>query len=223
MINVICVKHGNKYSSEYVKKLYSMVSRNMSEPFEFYCYTDDNTNLENIQTINIESDLVGVWPKMDILNIFDKGESIYFDLDLVILNPLERLCSVKTRTLSVLYSQWKSDYIHFPFKNRDASPTLYNSSIMKWTDDQGKDIYNHFLKHKQKILLKYHKGVDRYFFNDPVDVDILPTSIAYSYWQGARFGKDEEPEKLRTDYEVCILNQGNKNDKLNSWIKDYWV
>lgn len=221
-MNIVCVKWGQKYSSDYVQKLYNMVSRNMNKSFDFYCYTDDNIKLENIQTIPIQSDQKGVWPKLDLLNIFTKGETIYFDLDVVILNSLERLCSVKTRTVSVLYSQWKSDYF-YPYTKKHRAPTLYNSSIMKWDDDQGLDVYNHFIKNKDYILLKYSKGIDRYFFNEPVEIDILPTSIAYSYHHGARYIKDEEPKKLRKDYEVCILNHGEKNHQLDDWVKDYWI
>jgi len=195
----------------------------MPIPFEFYCYTDCAVDLKNIQTIKIpiDSNLQGVWPKLDLLNLFTQGDTIYFDLDVVILNPLEKLCSIKTRTLSVLYSQWKSDYL-YPYTEKHATPTLYNSSIMKWTGQQGISTYQYFKKNQDRILLKYHQGIDRFFFNDPVDIDILPSSIAYSYQLGARYGKDEEPEKLRTDYEVCILNQDLKNEQADSWVKDYW-
>jgi hypothetical protein len=157
---------------------------------------------------------------LDLLNLFNQGENILFDLDMVILNPLERLFSVRTRTLSVLYSQWKEGYVS-P-RAVEKFPTLYNSSIMKWQGNQGLEIYDYFQKNKDMILFKY-QGIDRYLFNEPVQVDLLPTSIAYSYWQGVRFGKDTTPEKLRKEYEVCILNHGIKQQEINSWIKDYWV
>lgn len=219
-MNIICVKHGIKYSADYVNKLYSMVSKNMPCDFTFHCYTDDSTNInKNINVIPIQSDLTKWWPKLDALNLFDKGDNILFDLDVVILNRLERLCSVKTRTLSVLYAQWKEGYLQ-P-RTREKFPTLYNSSIMKWSDNQGKEVYDYFQKHKDMILFKY-EGIDRYLFNEPVQVDLLPTSIAYSYWKGVRYLKDTTPQKLRTDYEVCILNHGEKQEELDTWVKDYW-
>lgn len=220
MINVICVKQGDKYSADYVNRLYSMVKRNMLEPFTFYCYTDDNVGIhEDIKTIEIKSGLEKWWPKLDLLNIFTEGDNIFFDLDVVILNPLERLCSVKTRTLSILYAQWKEGYLQ-P-RAREKFPTLYNSSIMKWHGTQGKEVYEYFMKHKDMILFKY-EGIDRYLFNEPVQVDLLPTSIAYSYWKGVRYIKDTRPEKLRDDYEVCILNHGPKQDTLQNWVMEYW-
>ena len=106
--------------------------------------------------------------------------------------------------------------------SKEKYPTLYNSSIMKWEANQGVKIYDYFQKNKEMVLFKY-QGIDRYLFNEPVEVDLLPTSIAYSYWKGVRYGKDTTPEKLRTDYEVCILNHGSKQQDLNTWIKDYWI
>jgi len=221
MINVICVNQGPLYSSEYPNRLYSMVKRNMRTPFKFYCYTDNPNMLhEDIIVVPIETDHQKWWAKLDLLNIFDQGENIFFDLDVIILNPLDILCSVKTRNLTVLYSCWKEVFPRTT-KKHDRYPTIYNSSIMKWSGDQGKHIYDYFIQNKEEILFKY-AGIDRYFFHENVKVDLLPTSIAYSYWKGANFIKDSEPEKLRTDYEVCIFNNGNKQHLLYNWTRDYW-
>lgn len=221
-MNIVCVKWGDKYSAEYVNKLYSMVLRNVcGKSINFYCYTDDPVDIrKEVNVVKIKTDLTHWWLKLDLLKLFDQGENILFDLDVVILNPLERLFSVKTRTLSVLYSQWKEGYVS-P-RATEKFPTLYNSSIMKWQDNQGLEVYDYFQKNKDMILFKY-QGIDRYLFNEPVQIDLLPTSIAYSYWQGVRFGKDTTPEKLRKEYEVCILNHGIKQQEINSWIKNYWV
>jgi len=230
MINVICVKQGTKYSADYVNRLYKMVDRNIrwtgngsitfGNPFNFYCYTDDPKGLNApIIPIKIESGLEKWWPKIDCLGMFNNEHdiNILFDLDVIILNPLQRLMAVKTRTVSVLYAQWKEGYV--APRAREKFPTLYNSSIMKWEGNQGKEIYDYFQKHKDMILFKY-AGVDRYLFNEPVEVDLLPTSIAYSYWKGVRYLKDTTPEKERTDYEVCILNHGEK-ENLAEWTTKY--
>jgi len=220
MLNICCVKWGNKYNHTYVNKLFSMLQRYVDQEFHFYCYTDNPKNLaKDINVINIETDLERWWPKIDLLSFFTKGPTILLDLDIVILKPLDILLSVKTRTVSVLLSYWKN-YVIRP-EHLERFPTIYNSSVMKWTDGQGIPIYNHFMRQKNLYLLKY-KGVDRFFFNEPVDIDILPTSIAYSYWKGARYGKDTESELYRRQYEVCILNHGKKNSEIKGWIHDYW-
>ena len=82
-MNILCVKWGTKYSSEYVNKLYNMVLKNCNgQPFDFYCYTDNPSDLKsNIKTVNINSDLKDWWPKLDLLNIFNKDTNIFFDLE----------------------------------------------------------------------------------------------------------------------------------------------
>ena len=218
MTNILCVKWGDKYSAQYVNNLHEMVKRYYPEPFRFLCYTDDPKGILS-ETIPIESDLEGWWLKLELLNLFQEDTNIVFDLDIAILNNLERLCSVKTRTLSVLYSRWKEGFVQ-P-RARETNPTLYNSSIMKWEGDQGLDVYNYFMSKKDHMLFKY-QGIDRMLFNEPVDVDLLPTGIAYSYWKGAAYKKDGAPEKLRKDYEVCIVNHQPKPHEIEGWIQDYW-
>ena len=85
-MNILCVKWGTKYSSDYVNILYNMVLKNCNgQPFDFYCYTDNNSNLiDNIKIIKINSDLKDWWPKLDLLNIFNKDVNIFFDLDVII-------------------------------------------------------------------------------------------------------------------------------------------
>ena len=218
MTNIICVKWGDKYSADYVNNLYEMIKRYYPDKFRFICYTDDPNGVLS-ETLLIDSDLEGWWLKIDLLSKFTTGTNIILDLDIAILNQLDRLHSVKTRTLSVLYSSWKEGFLQ-P-RARERFPTLYNSSVMKWEGEQGLDIFNYFKKHKERVLFQY-QGIDRFLFNEPVDVDILPTGIAYSYWKGVRYGKDTTPEKLRDDYEICIVNHNPKPHEIEGWLQDYW-
>ena len=43
MKNVVCIKWGEKYSAEYVNRLYGMVQRQLSLPHRFVCLTEDST------------------------------------------------------------------------------------------------------------------------------------------------------------------------------------
>ena len=53
-INVICVKEGTKYDSDYVNILYFMVKRNLTIPFDFICLTENPQDLlEEIKVINL--------------------------------------------------------------------------------------------------------------------------------------------------------------------------
>ena len=42
---IICIKWGTKYGADYANKLYGMVSRNITPPFRFVCFTDDTTDV----------------------------------------------------------------------------------------------------------------------------------------------------------------------------------
>lgn len=39
--NVICIKWGDKFGSEYVNSLYKMVEKKLTIPHRFVCFTDN--------------------------------------------------------------------------------------------------------------------------------------------------------------------------------------
>ena len=56
------MKHGSKYSSEYVNKLYNMCKRHLTVPYEFVCFTDDLRGIDaNIKTITLKEIGVSGW------------------------------------------------------------------------------------------------------------------------------------------------------------------
>ena len=50
-VTVLCVKFGNKYGRDYVERLRDMVARNLTLPYEFVCFTDDNHPIEGVRSI----------------------------------------------------------------------------------------------------------------------------------------------------------------------------
>lgn len=220
-MNILCVKWGDKYSAEYVNKLYSMVKRNLLRDFDFYCYTEDPSEIrEEVKVIPIESDLEKWWLKMDLLGKFnDHGTNILFDLDIVIINPLTKLLQHNPSNLSILYTAWKEG--KFAPCAEDRYPTMYNSSIMMWKNDQGVPAYELFQRKKVDSLFKY-KGVDRFLYNEQLELETLPIDIAYSYNKGARYKTDDKTGLLRQEYEVCLFNEGADIQVSQPWVKDYW-
>ena len=60
----MCLKHGTKYSSDYVNKLYNGVLRHCTIDFEMVCLTDDPRGLHpNIKVISLPAGLQGWWCK----------------------------------------------------------------------------------------------------------------------------------------------------------------
>jgi len=97
MLNVICVKHGTKYSDLHVNRLYSMVERHLTIPYRFVCFTENSKNINsNIKIIPLYDDprITGWWWKTYIFSPghFDsKDINLYFDLDMVIVNNIDKL------------------------------------------------------------------------------------------------------------------------------------
>ena len=46
-VNIVCMKWGDKFPATYVNKLYAMVSRNLTLPFRFVCFTDDSKDIRS--------------------------------------------------------------------------------------------------------------------------------------------------------------------------------
>ncbi len=136
MINIACVKVGNKYSSEYVNILFDMVRRNLIEgtPGKFICFTDDAEGLnEGIEVRSVPSDLAGWWAKLYLFSseAFAEGERvIYFDLDVVITGALEPLLD---------YSG------NFAALRDNGVEGQINSSIMLWSAGKVNQIWDEWV------------------------------------------------------------------------------
>lgn len=212
MKNIVCIKHGTKYNHEYVNKLYTMVKRYATDDIKFYCLTDDESGIiEEVNVIKFPPNNIydKWWNKMWALNYFTEGETILFDLDVIIHGSLKELFDYKTDRLNVLFAYWKNQ----EFGN-EVGNTLYNSSVMKWTDDQGKIVSDVFFKEPKRIMFDY-KGIDRFMWNENVEVDTLPNSIAYSYINNG--------SQMNHKWPLCIFNESLKQHELSDeWISQYW-
>jgi hypothetical protein len=93
MLTVACVRTGTKYGPEYVWRLQKMVSRHLTEPHQFICFTDDPAALRGIQTIDIGRASPGWFGKMELFAHQAKNplRMLYFDLDTVIAGSLKPL------------------------------------------------------------------------------------------------------------------------------------
>jgi len=95
MINVVCLRWGEKFSRDYVNILYDMVKRNFLGEFRFICVTDDPNYDEGIETVQIPQGLEGWWGKLWLFSDeFQKnldGQVFFFDLDTVITGELDEI------------------------------------------------------------------------------------------------------------------------------------
>ena len=116
MYNVICVKFGTKYNSQYVNKLYHDIKAVAKSDFKFYCYTDDKIGIDK-EIIIIDPlpkpTLKGVWNKLRLFDPdmpFKSGHNIYIDLDTYVSDCIfTRLADHDWNTLHVCGAPWKND------------------------------------------------------------------------------------------------------------------
>lgn len=170
MYNILCVKHGTKYSVDYVNKLYNMVKRNTTLPFTFHCFTDDITGIDdNIQTHTLPTELNlnrSWWYKLYLFkkDLFPENTvNFYLDLDIVITDNIDCLLEYEVKALV-----GPRDY----FRARDESTKHLNSSIMRWDSNTFTDLWEDFdknvtisLRGDQDYIWQQHSD-DIYFFPD---------------------------------------------------------
>jgi len=221
MVNVICVKWGDKFASGFVNRLFTMVKRNLNYDFRFYCYTDDSKNIrEEVNIIEIPNDneLEVWWNK---LALFQKGmfegTCLFFDLDVVIQNNIDHFIDyLDPSCLTKVKSYWKNDSktkYGVDFNDLKSSYDMTNnSSVMLWEADSLCNIWNHFIMNSQYYMLKY-RGIDRFIYHEGFEIKNFPIGQIYS----RLFGFDienggprmtEHGYNLYKDdsYPICIFN-----------------
>ena len=119
-MNVVCVlksKDSTIYSAEWVYKLQRSIDRNLSIPHRFICFSDVELDCEYIK---LEDNFSGWWNKIQLFNPdFFLGETLYFDLDVVITKPLDHLISnLRSSNISLFMCKEPAG--------------IANSSIMYW-------------------------------------------------------------------------------------------
>lgn len=103
MLHVVCVKHGVKFSSLYVNRLYNMIRRHLSVPHDFWCFTENSNDIDpriKIHTLPVHfpSYIQGWWwkPYLFADEHFEHSDTVlFFDLDMVIVNSIDHFVTYK--------------------------------------------------------------------------------------------------------------------------------
>ena len=98
--NVICIKWGTKFDSEYINRLYDMVERNLTLPHRFVCFTDNAEGIKEgvevfpLPSISFKEGPERGWRKLSVFNkkLADlEGQALCLDVDVVIINNIDYL------------------------------------------------------------------------------------------------------------------------------------
>lgn len=189
-LNLICVKWGTAYSSEYVTNLYEGAKRYTKQPFNFVVFTDSTAGLPHDQgwrfiklpEWNVRSNR-GWWYKMEMFNqqhgIY--GRNLYLDLDTVIIGDL-----------TPFWNRIENDdlYICRDF-NRQFIPDMKrtNSSVMGWRDNRLDQLFRKFSGSISENMGKFRGDQDFIDSHQPA-ISFWKDSWAMSWkwecWQGGK-------------------------------------
>lgn len=216
-INFICLKWGDKYSAEFVNKLYGMLYRHYDD-FTLHCITEDATDVNsNVEIIPLPNDnLEKWWWKMWLFNEewMTLDNAVFLDLDLIIQRPFKLAFEEK---VNFLYTDWIDvNQIHKDILTDRYKYCEINSSILCWNKDTRRHaIWEDFVKFKDRIPVLF-KGIDNYINNRHKDkYNLLSKGIAHSYWTTGKTWKDVPV--ILFDYE-----QTKQNEIDEPWIHTQW-
>jgi hypothetical protein len=225
--HLLCVKHGNKYSAEYVNTLYRMVSRNCSLEFGFVCLTDDVTGIDpNITTVPLPRELKGWWakPYMFSNDLGLDGVILYMDLDVVIAGNIDKLFTYSPRSWCII-----KDF------TRALRPNWkkYNSSVIRFNSGQLDHLWKDFKENRIEYQRKFFGDQDWLYAKAEPNPIFWPDEWIQSWkWEirkskqfapGGRRGnrRFNEIEYVTPKPECCItVFHGDPNPEL---VEDPWV
>ncbi|MGD8265613.1 MAG: hypothetical protein PVF23_05525 [Chromatiales bacterium] len=136
MVNVICMKWGDKYGPAYVNRLYGMVARNLTRPFRFTCFTDNRdgvrpeVRIQPLPSLDLPSGLPERgWMKLatfqpDLGGL--EGQTLFLDLDVVIVDSIDCFFDYKAE-FAIAFDQQKE-------KERIGNSSVYRFEIGKYPD-----------------------------------------------------------------------------------------
>jgi len=180
MLNVVCVKHGTKYGPEYVNKLYNMVQRHLTMPYDFYCFTDNTKGINpkvKIKTLPDRPEITGWWWKTYMFQMghFDPSDTnLFFDLDMVIISNIDKLvtyepdCFVGLEDVGRVFNR----------------PQKLGSAVLRWTSNRHSNIWDAI--DLKPGLTKRYKGGDQDWIWEcsKQDIKFYPKTWIMSYkWE----------------------------------------
>ena len=210
MINIYTVKWGTKYSSQHVNKILELCRKNTTEPFKFFCLTEDSSELDSeISVIEFPEDnyYEKWWNKLYLFDrniVSQPGEKLFLDLDIHIQksidpivkhDPKDNLTFVRTHWHNL--EQMKIDTKDIPYKYTDL-----NSSVLRWNDNLDVDKITKFVRDYPDQMFFYYRGLDNLFGHQRerlLKIDFFPDGWVYSFNYGYMWPDDVEERLVRKD------------------------
>ncbi len=229
---VVCLKYGNKYSAEYVNVLHSMVSRNLTIPHEFVCYTEDPSGIKpevTVKKLKLIQGVHGWWYKP---MFFDpdlelKGTILFLDLDLIIFENIDKLFTYKPGNFCII-----RDFTRFIINDYKK----FNSSVFRLETGQHSYVYTKLMESPKAILSRFHGDQDWIYHAIKSDFEFWPDEWIQSYkWemrgkpdmkrnlQGRKDFSSPSNPIIKPDTSIAVFHgEPNPDYCADPWCKKNW-
>ena len=221
-MNFACVCYGNKYSIEYVQKLYNMVQRHTTLEHNFFIFTD-NMEMEIDGHVNIRTfpmvNLQGWWNKMQLFHPgILEGTTLYMDLDVVITDNIDCFFTYES----------EADFVGMNDFNPDTK--IFNSSVFRFEPEAMKDkLWQPFINDRERWL-RYsgdQNVISEVIMKHP-ETRSFPDSWTQSYkWhdrKGQRYHKGKWTFEHNGESLVTVfLGEPNPHQSDMEWVKKAWI
>ena len=226
---VVCLKWGTKYSAEYVNRLYSMVGRNLSLPYQFTCFTDNRSGIDPaVNVYNIpDIKVAGWWNKLWFLSneLPLSGSILFLDLDVVVFGTLDKFFEYKPGEFCII-----RDFT----RHQIPSCKRMNSSVFRFESGHHLGVYDNFTKNKTSYTARY-AGDQDYLYDQIKEFEFWPDEWVMSYkWEmrnktqlvktpnGLNFLVDEPP-KFGNNTSIAVFHgKPNPHECADSWVQNNW-
>ena len=170
---VVCMKWGNKFDNSYVNRLYNLVSKNLTLPFKFICFTDNSDGFNSeievrpLPEMDLDPSLPERgWRKLSLFKETFEGldgcTGLFLDLDIVIRDNIDEFFKVPGEF--IIIKDWD-----FP------NDIIGNSSVFRFEFNKHKDVYDYFISNFDSVR-QQHRNEQAYLSYKMHEKGIL------SYW-----------------------------------------
>jgi hypothetical protein len=209
------LKHGNKYSAEYVNTLAHRLRMTTPDIDSIVCYTDNADGIEDHLGIDVrmlpplKEPLWGWWWKPWIVAHHETGDNIFIDLDMLITGDMAVFVPYKNADITLLSNRgvkinssiisWHEP-VHAPWIELMARRDFHVNRPAPWGDQEVFEI----CQNRGEITWAYH-------------------SAEWVGWLNKK--QDARPvSRLGLDHRVIVC-KGPRNpheNRDNPYVKEYW-
>ncbi len=164
-VNVICMKWGTKYGPEYVNVLKRMVSRNLSIPHRFVCFTDRTDGIDaGIECLPLPDCRVPNRPEIQAwrkISLFTSplgnltGPTLFLDLDVALTGSLDPFFSFEPGRFCIIHNWTHPDR------------RVGNSSVFRFEAGKYPTVFTEYNEDPDKVTREHRN--EQIYVSDRID------------------------------------------------------